>query len=91
MPRIREKAPRRGRPARRPTAVPVEMRSHILDHAEALFALHGLYGVTVREVARSAAVDPALGLQCERDVLLDAQLADDALGTPVFRGVDDPE
>jgi AcrR family transcriptional regulator len=60
MPRILEKPARRGRPARRPAAVPVETRSHILDHAEALFALHGLHGVTVREVARAAAVDPAL-------------------------------
>ena len=41
-------------------AVTVEMRSHILDHAEALFALHGLHGVTVRDIARSAAVDSAL-------------------------------
>jgi AcrR family transcriptional regulator len=60
MQRIREKGARRGRPVGRPAAVPVEMRGHILDHAEALFALHGLHGVTVREVARAAAVDPAL-------------------------------
>jgi len=60
MQRTTEKVARRGRPARRPAAVPVETRSHILDHAEALFALHGLHGVTVREVARAAAVDPAL-------------------------------
>ena len=59
MPRTRRKAPKRGRPVRRPAA-PVEMRGRILDHAEALFAIHGMYGVTVREVARSAAVDPAL-------------------------------
>lgn len=59
MPSILEK-PRRGRPTKRPAAVPVATRSHILDHAEALFALHGLHGVTVREVARAAAVDPAL-------------------------------
>ena len=50
---------RRGRPARHP-APAVDMREHILDHAEALFAGHGLHGVTVREVARSAHVDPAL-------------------------------
>lgn len=56
----RDKTGRRGRPVRRPAVVPVETRSHILDHAEALFALHGLHGVTVREVARAAAVDPAL-------------------------------
>ena len=60
MQRAPEKAARRGRPVRRPTAVPVETRSHILDHAEALFAMHGLHGVTVREVARAAGVDPAL-------------------------------
>jgi AcrR family transcriptional regulator len=60
MQRTAEKAARRGRPARRPAAVAVETRSHILDHAEALFALHGLHGVTVREVARAAGVDPAL-------------------------------
>ena len=60
MPRTLEKPVRRGRPAKRPAAVPVETRSHILDHAEALFALHGLHGVTVREVARAAAVDAAL-------------------------------
>jgi AcrR family transcriptional regulator len=55
-----DKTERRGRPVRRPAAVPLEMRSHLLDHAEALFAMSGLHGVTVREVARSAAVDPAL-------------------------------
>lgn len=57
--RADDKAARRGRPVRRPTAAP-DMGSHILDHAEALFALHGLHGVTVRDVARAAAVDPAL-------------------------------
>ncbi len=36
------------------------MREHLLDHAEALFARHGLHGVTIREVARRAHVDPAL-------------------------------
>ena len=50
---------RRGRPARH-AAPAVDMREHILDHAEALFARHGQHGVTVREVARSAHVDPAL-------------------------------
>jgi AcrR family transcriptional regulator len=60
MQRTREVPARRGRPVRRSAAVTVEMRSHILDQAEALFALHGLHGVTVREVARAAAVDPAL-------------------------------
>ena len=52
-------AARRGRPVRKPVAG-VDMREHILDHAEALFAAHGFHGVTVREVARVAAVDPAL-------------------------------
>lgn len=60
MPRTQEKVPRRGRPVRGPAAAPVEMRDHILDQAEALFALHGFHGVTVREVARAAGVDPAL-------------------------------
>ena len=50
---------RRGRPLRGPT-VPVETRDQILDQAEALFARDGPHGVTVREVARAAAVDPAL-------------------------------
>jgi AcrR family transcriptional regulator len=59
QPRARQKAAKRGRPVRGPT-VAVDMREHILDHAEALFAMHGLHGVTVRDVARSAAVDPAL-------------------------------
>jgi AcrR family transcriptional regulator len=59
QPRARQKAAKRGRPVRGP-AVALDMREHILDHAEALFAMHGLHGVTVRDVARSAAVDPAL-------------------------------
>ncbi len=59
MQRTREKGTKRGRPVRARAAT-VEMREHLLDHAEALFARHGLHGVTVREVARSAAVDPAL-------------------------------
>lgn len=59
MPRVAKKAAPRGRPVRRP-AEAVETRGLILDHAEALFARHGLHGVTVREVASSAGVDPAL-------------------------------
>ena len=59
MQKTRESTAKRGRPVRRP-ADTVETRSHILDHAEALFALHGLHGVTVRDIARSAAVDSAL-------------------------------
>jgi AcrR family transcriptional regulator len=60
MPGARTTAVKRGRPVRRTAAAPVETRDHILDHAEALFALHGFHGVTIREVAKSAAVDPAL-------------------------------
>ena len=37
-----------------------ETRQKILDAAEALFARHGLYGVTVRNVADMAGVDTAL-------------------------------
>lgn len=37
-----------------------ESRQKILDSAEALFAKHGLYGVTVRNVADLAGVDTAL-------------------------------
>jgi len=50
---------KRGRPARHP-APAIDMREHILDHAEAIFARHGPHSVTIREVARSAGVDPAL-------------------------------
>jgi AcrR family transcriptional regulator len=57
--RSKAAAPKRGRPARHP-APAVDMREHILDHAESLFARHGHHGVTVREVARTAHVDPAL-------------------------------
>lgn len=38
----------------------LETRDKILDSAEELFARHGLYGVTVRNVAQHAQVDPAL-------------------------------
>jgi AcrR family transcriptional regulator len=58
MQKTRERTAKRGRPVRRPA--PVEMRDQILDQAEALFARHGLHGVTIREVARAAEVDPAL-------------------------------
>ena len=37
-----------------------ETRQRILDAAEALFARHGLYGVTIRNVADLAGVDTAL-------------------------------
>lgn len=46
---------------RRPKPIePNETRDQILDAAEALFAGHGFHGVTVRQVARQAGVDPAL-------------------------------
>jgi len=38
----------------------VDRRDVILDSAEALFCVHGFYGVTVRQVATEAGVDPAL-------------------------------
>ncbi len=59
MQRPRARPVRRGRPVRKPV-VASEMRERILDHAEGLFADHGYYGVTVREVARLAGVDSAL-------------------------------
>jgi len=37
-----------------------DTRDGILDSAEALFAVHGFYGVTVRQIATSANVDTAL-------------------------------
>lgn len=49
--------PRRGRPRK---ADATAAREAILDAAEALFARHGLHGVTLREVARAAGVDGAL-------------------------------
>jgi AcrR family transcriptional regulator len=58
-PRTRAQATKRGRPARRPVPS-VDTREHLLDYAEALFAHHGPHGVTIREVARRANVDPAL-------------------------------
>src|SRR5260221_423857 len=59
MQRARPTRVKRGRPARAPKAV-IEMPEHLLDHAEELFARHGFHGVTIREVARRAAVDSAL-------------------------------
>ncbi len=38
----------------------VDRRDVILDSAEALFCVHGFHGVTIREVAKEAGVDPAL-------------------------------
>lgn len=48
---------RRGRPRK---ADADAARTAVLDAAEALFAQHGLHGVTLREVARAAGVDGAL-------------------------------
>jgi AcrR family transcriptional regulator len=50
-------APPRGR---RPKGQGPELRATILDAAEALFARHGFYGVSVRQVAAEAGVDTAL-------------------------------
>ncbi len=47
----------RGRPAK---AAGSDMRQAILDAAEGLFARHGFYGVTTRQVAAEAGVDTAL-------------------------------
>lgn len=48
----------RGRPRR--VEEVVDRRDSILDAAEALFSVHGFHGVTVRQVAKEAGVDPAL-------------------------------
>ena len=53
-----ERAATRGRP--RQQAESIERRDLILDAAEALFCVHGFHGVTVRQVATEAGVDPAL-------------------------------
>lgn len=50
---------KRGRPART-GAVAGDMREALLDRAEALLSQHGFHGVTVRQVASAAHVDPAL-------------------------------
>ena len=47
----------RGRPAK---SSGIDMRQAILDAAEGLFARHGFYGVTTRQVAAEAGVDTAL-------------------------------
>lgn len=49
--------PARGR---RPKGQGPDLREAILDAAEGLFARHGFYGVTVRQVAAEAGVDTAL-------------------------------
>lgn len=47
----------RGRPAK---AGGLDLKQAILDAAESLFARHGFYGVTTRQVAAEAGVDTAL-------------------------------
>jgi AcrR family transcriptional regulator len=47
----------RGRPSK---AVGLDLKQTILDAAEGLFARHGFYGVTTRQVATEAGVDTAL-------------------------------
>lgn len=47
----------RGRPSK---GTGVDLKAVILDAAEALFAHHGFYGVTTRQVAKEAGVDTAL-------------------------------
>ncbi len=47
----------RGRPSK---SVGVDLKEAILDSAEGLFARHGFYGVTTRQVASEAGVDTAL-------------------------------
>ena len=55
QPRVR--GAKRGRPAK---AHGLDLKESILDAAEALFARHGFYGVTTRQVASEAGVDTAL-------------------------------
>src|SRR5215217_191332 len=47
----------RGRPSK---GAGVDLKEAILDSAEGLFARHGFYGVTTRQVAAEAGVDTAL-------------------------------
>ncbi|MGA9335267.1 MAG: TetR/AcrR family transcriptional regulator [Rudaea sp.] len=57
----RSRRPPRGADAKTPrTKKSLATQERILDAAEELFAQHGLYGVTIREVARHAGVDTAL-------------------------------
>jgi AcrR family transcriptional regulator len=55
---VEKPTPSRGRPRRHEEVV--DRRDGILDAAEALFSVQGFHGVTVREVAKAASVDPAL-------------------------------
>ena len=53
----RARAGGRGRPSK---AKGLDLKETILDSAEGLFARHGFYGVTTRQVAAEAGVDTAL-------------------------------
>lgn len=55
--RRKPRAGGRGRPAK---AGGLDLKEAILDAAEGLFARHGFYGVTTRQVAAEAGVDTAL-------------------------------
>jgi AcrR family transcriptional regulator len=60
MPSVVNLRPRnagRGRPSK---GTGVDLKEVILNSGEALFALHGFYGVTTRQVATEAGVDTAL-------------------------------
>jgi AcrR family transcriptional regulator len=52
-----KRTPGRGRPSK---GAGVDLKQTILDAAEGLFARHGFYGVTTRQVAAEAGVDTAL-------------------------------
>lgn len=56
----RQSKPSAGRGRPRVLNDNVDRRDVILDAAEALFCVHGFHGVTVRQVATEAGVDPAL-------------------------------
>lgn len=55
---VPSRAGARGRPRRHDENV--DRRGVILDAAESLFSMHGFHGVTVRQAATEAGVDPAL-------------------------------
>ena len=57
----------RGRPSK---GTGLDLKEAILDSAEGLFARHGFYGVTTRQVASEAGVDTALWPQPERRAAL---------------------
>lgn len=55
--KLRTRNAGRGRPSKN---AGVDLKQAILDSAESLFARHGFYGVTTRQVATEAGVDTAL-------------------------------